>query len=66
MIFQKFHNYSENICFHGILFTVCFVLSVFQIIGNMCGKLYMTLYESSVCLNCEYPNVHSKGVSFYG
>lgn len=31
---------------------------------NMCGKLYTTFYEYSVCLSCEYPNICSREVTF--
>lgn len=30
----------------------------------MWEKLYITLSESSVCLSCEYPNIHYRGVTF--
>lgn len=55
---------QKYVCSHVILFAVCFLLSIFQVIDNMFGKLYITSCESSVCLNCEYPNIHSRGVTF--
>lgn len=65
MICKNNCSYSESMfAFMAFLFAVCFLLSRFQIVDTICGKLYVTLYESSVCLSCEYPNVPSKGVSF--
>lgn len=42
---------------------VRFLLSIFKIIGNMCGKSYITLYKSSVCLGCKHPNIRSRGMT---
>lgn len=29
----------------------------------MCGKSYVTLYKSFVCLSCKHPNIRSRGMT---